>query len=58
MIIQGSLSDGGNPEVWADVATLNFENATNDYYNVTGKYNWFRLKHTPTSGTVDKVLYR
>ena len=45
-------------EVWADVATLNFENATNDYYNVTGKYNWFRLKHTPTSGTVDKVLYR
>ena len=58
VIIQGSLSDGGNPEVWADVATLNFENATNDYYNLTGKYNWFRLKHTPTSGTVDKVLYR
>ena len=58
VIIQGSLSDGGNPEVWADVATLNFENATNDYHNLTGKYNWFRIKHTPTSGTVDKVLYR
>jgi hypothetical protein len=58
MIIQGSLSDGGNPEVWADVATLNFENAANDYHNLTGKYNWFRIKHTPTSGTVDKVLYR
>ena len=58
VIIQGSLSDGGNPEVWADVAALNFENATNDYYNLTGKYNWFRLKHTPISGTVDKVLYR
>jgi hypothetical protein len=58
VIIQGSLSDGGNPEVWADVATLNFENAANDYHNLTGKYNWFRIKHTPTSGTVDKVLYR
>jgi hypothetical protein len=56
--IQGSLSEGGNPEVWADVTTLNFENATNDYHNLTGKYNWFRIKHTPTSGTVDKVLYR
>jgi hypothetical protein len=58
VIIQGSLSDGGNPEVWADVATLSFENAANDYHNLTGKYNWFRIKHTPTSGTVDKVLYR
>jgi len=58
VIVQGSLSDGGTPEVWADVVTLNFENATNGYHNLTGKYNWFRIKHTPTSGTVDKVLYR
>ncbi len=58
VIIQGSLSDGGNPQVWADVATINLEDATNDYRNLTGRYNWFRIKHTPTSGTVDKVLYR
>lgn len=58
VLIQGSLSDGGNPEVWADVAALSFENAANSYHNLTGKYNWFRIKHTPTSGTVDKILYR
>jgi len=33
------------------------------YRNITGKYNWFRVKHTPNklitnNGTVDKILYR
>jgi len=56
--IQGSLSDGGSPEIWADITTLNFNNSTNEYHNLTGKYNWFRIKHVPTTGTVDKILYR
>ncbi len=58
VVIQGSLSNGGVPEVWTDLQTLTFTGATVDFQNITGKYNWFRIKHTPTSGTVDKVLYR
>jgi hypothetical protein len=61
--IQGSLSEGGNPEVWVDVETLALTTATLTYQNITGKYNWFRVKHTPNklitnNGTVDKILYR
>ena len=63
VIIQGSISDGGNPEVWTNVQTLALTTATLTYQNITGKYNWFRIKHTPNklitnNGTVDKILYR
>ena len=54
--IQGSLSEGGNPHVWTTVATVN--PLTESYKNVVGKYNFFRIRHYPTTGTVDKVLYR
>ena len=59
VVLQGSLSEGGNPGVWVDVATVDPEVDT--YTNVVGKYNWFRIKHTPATnnvGTVDKILYR
>lgn len=63
VIIQGSLSEGGAPEVWADIQTLALTTETVAYQNITGKYNWFRIKHTPNKlvtnpGTVDKILYR
>lgn len=63
LVIQGSQSDGGNPETWTNVTTLNLVDATAIVENVVGKYNWFRVKHTPNTavnnnGTVDKVLYR
>ena len=63
VVIQGSLSDGGNPNVWVDLETLTLTDSTVEYQNVTGKYNWFRVKHTPSilvnsPGTVDKILYR
>jgi hypothetical protein len=63
VIIQGSISEGGNPGVWVDVETLVLTAETLTYQNITGKYNWFRVKHTPNklitnNGTVDKVLYR
>jgi hypothetical protein len=63
VVIQGSLSEGGNPEVWVDVETLALTAETAAYRNITGKYNWFRVKHTPNklitnNGTVDKILYR
>lgn len=62
--IQGSLEEqGGSPREskWTDVETLTLTNANTQYVNVIGKYNWFRIKHIPTTantGTVDKILYR
>ena len=56
--IQGSLSEGGTPNVWTDIETVTLTAATQTYRNVTGKYNFFRVRHFPTTGTVDKVLYR
>jgi hypothetical protein len=61
VVVQGSLSEGGNPENWADISSLDYTAATSAYTNVIGKYNWFRIKYTPespTSGNLDKVLYR
>ena len=60
--IQASLdAQGATPREtkWATIATVNL--LTERYKNVTGKYNWFRIKHTPATnntGTVDKILYR
>jgi len=61
IVIQGSISDGGNPHIWADVLELTANEDTVLYKNVTGKYNWFRVKHIPgttNTGTVDSILYR
>ena len=63
VIIQGSVNDDNDPKNWVDLATLTLTAETLTYHNITGKYNWFRLKHTPNKlitnpGTVDKVLYR
>lgn len=58
--IQGSQELGGTPTVWADLATISFPAATR-YYNITGKYNYFRITHIPAAnntGTFDKVIYR
>jgi hypothetical protein len=56
--IQGSLSDDSSPSVWTDIETITLTAATQTYKNVTGKYNFFRIRHYPTTGTVDKILYR
>jgi hypothetical protein len=56
--IQASIDDqGGTPKNWTSVATLSSTNS-NEYINITGKYSWFRIKHTPNNGTLDKILYR
>jgi hypothetical protein len=55
--LQGSISEGGNPQVWTDLLSWT-PTSDADYKNVTGKYNWFRIKHIPVTGTVDKILYR
>ena len=45
--IQGSLSEGGNPGVWSTLSAYNYSGSTVEYANITGKYNFFRIKHTP-----------
>ena len=60
-IIQGSISDGGNPQTWTDLESFTAVSSSTLYKNITGKYNWFRVKHTPSSnnlGTIDSILYR
>jgi hypothetical protein len=61
--IEGSLdTQGATPREskWVTIGDpVNL--ATAKYRNVVGKYNWFRIKHIPTTantGTVDKILYR
>jgi hypothetical protein len=62
--LQGSLGEGANPIAgsWTDITTFDITTANSrEFHNVTGKYNWFRIYHTPdtsNTGTVDKVLYR
>jgi len=63
IIIQGSLSEGGNPQVWVDLENISVSQGNILYQNITGKYNWFRVKHIPNTainnyGTVDSILYR
>ena len=64
VILQGSLGKGGDPieGSWTDVETFNITTADSKMiHNVIGKYNYFRIKHTPdtsNAGIVDKVLYR
>ena len=60
------IATTGRPgPVWVDVPgqTFTLTTGTLTYRNITGKYNWFRVKHTPNklitnNGTVDKILYR
>ena len=64
VVLQGSLGEGAAPisGSWTDIQTFDITTADSKaYHNVTGKYNWLRIKHTPdnsNTGTVDKVLYR
>ena len=64
LILQGSVGVGGKPSEGSfdDLHTFNITTAnSNEYYNLIGKYNWFRIVFIPdttNTGTVDKVLYR
>lgn len=63
IVIQGSLSEGGNPQVWTTIETITANQDNVLYQNVIGKYHWFRVKHFPNTaitnyGTVDSILYR
>jgi len=47
--IEGSLDEGGAPSNWSELEVSEYvEQTANVYKNVTGKYRWFRVVHTPT----------
>jgi len=60
--LQGSLDETSAPKNWSTIQTLNFTDENNSQFqNVTGKYHWFRLRHTPeedSTGTVDYFFFR
>lgn len=58
VVIQGSLDENNTGDNWIDLETVNLTNSSISYKNVYGIWSWFRIKHTPSSGTIDKVLYR
>lgn len=58
-VIQGSLEEGGTPNdtKWTTIGAA-FDPTIEKYKNITGKWNFLRIRHYPTTGTLDKVLYR
>lgn len=61
VLIQASNDEqGATPNTWFDVDS--FASAgVNEFRNVLGKYNWFRIKYIPepdTEGKINKILYR
>jgi len=58
LVIQGSMDENSNGNNWIDLETLSLTNSDISYKNVNGIWSWFRIKHIPVSGTIDKVLYR
>lgn len=52
VIIQGSLDQGGNPQTWTDIRTIDLVEANREYANVRGKYNFFRIKHVPNKASL------
>ena len=54
--IQGSIEQqGGTPCKWVDITDI--DPTLDVYKNIVGKWSWFRIKHIPLTGTLDKVLY-
>lgn len=49
--IEGSQSAGGNPHVWIPVKSFDVSEETSRYENIQGKFNWFRIKHTPAKAS-------
>lgn len=47
VVIQGSQSEGANPQVWTDIVAYEVVGSDLTYTTVTGKYNWLRIKHIP-----------
>lgn len=49
--VEASQEDSSNPDGWVDVATLDSAGKNIMYQTVIGKFNWFRIRHTPSLTT-------
>lgn len=48
--IQGSLDESATPETWSDISIKEIVESSDSFYiNILGKYNYFRVKHTPNN---------
>jgi hypothetical protein len=52
VMIQGSIDEGGNPQTWTDLQTIEYIGADREYTNVIGKYNYFRVRHMPYAADI------
>jgi hypothetical protein len=48
IVIEASQEDSAAPLIWADIDTINCSGENILYKNITGKFNWFRIRHTPS----------
>ena len=55
--IETSLDEGGSPKNWIEQTVFTPTDPI-EYKNVEGKFNYFRIKYSPTEGTLDKIVYR
>jgi hypothetical protein len=55
--IEGSLDNDSDPSNWVTIRSRDVVDETMFYENITGKYNWFRVRHsTDTSGDAKFVV--
>lgn len=50
--IQGSIDKGSDPNIWSDLKTIEYIGADNEYENLVGKYNFFRIRHMPYAADI------
>lgn len=48
LVIEASQETSSAPEQWTDVSTTDVASGNILYKNIVGKYNWFRVKYTPS----------
>jgi hypothetical protein len=56
--IQTAQDNDPRPNEWTTLRSITASNYNSFYVNFSGIYRWIRIVHTPTIGTVDKILYR
>ena len=61
VVLEGSIDEGGDPTIWSTISETEYTEENLLSINTTGKWKWFRIRHTPSAdnqGTLDKILYR
>ena len=51
IVIEASQETSSAPKDWFPVLSVDMNEQTSHYENIEGKFNWFRIKHTPESAS-------